>query len=61
MWQGNMTSCYIWSSADDSSKWELQDMETGENISPSPSQLLQGDVGMGELHSLLAKYVSAER
>ena len=41
-----MTSWYIWLSADDSSKRELQDMEMGENISPSLYLLLQGDVGM---------------
>ena len=56
-----MTSRYILSSVDDSSKWELQDMEMGENISPSSSLLLQGDVCMGEPHTLLAIYVSSER
>ena len=35
--------------------------EVGEAVSPSPSLLLQGDMGMGEPHSLLAMYVSAER
>ena len=56
-----MTPWYIWPSADDSSKWELQDMEMGENISRSPYLLLEGGVGMGEPHSVLAMYVSAER
>ena len=32
-------------------------MEMGENISPSPSLLIQVDVGMEEPHSLLALYV----
>ena len=33
----------------------------GESIAPSPSLLLQGDVGMREPQSLLAMYVLAER
>ena len=56
-----MTSWYIWLSVDDSSKWGLQDMEMGENISPSPTLLLQGGVGMEEPHFLSAMYVSVER
>ena len=36
-------------------------MDMVENISPSPSLLLQGGVGMGEPQSLLDMYVSAER
>ena len=36
-------------------------MEMGEYISPSLSLLLQEGLGMGEPHSLLAMYVSAER
>ena len=36
-------------------------VEVGEAVSSPPSLLLQGDVGMGEPHSLLAIYASTER
>ena len=36
-------------------------VEVRETISPSPTLSLQGDVGMGGPHSLLAMYVSVER
>ena len=36
-------------------------VEVGEAVSPPSSLLLQGDMDMGEPHSLLAMYVSAEK
>ena len=36
-------------------------VEVGEAVYPSSSLSLQGDMGMGEPHSLLAMYVSAEK
>ena len=35
--------------------------EVGEAVSPSPSLLLQGDMGMGGSHSLLVMYILTER
>ena len=51
--------------ADNSDKQESVDYSSKQNsrsgraISLQPSLLLQGDMGMGEPHSLLAQYVSA--
>ena len=36
-------------------------VEVGKVVSLPPSLSLQSDMGMGEPHSLFAKYVSAER
>ena len=52
----------LWLPADDSSKQELQNSGSGRvRLSFTPSQSLQGDMVMGEPHSLLAMYVSAEQ
>ena len=48
----------LWSSADHSSK---QNNEKKGPLSLPPSLLLQGDMSMGEPHSLLAVYASAEK
>ena len=36
-------------------------VEVGEAVSLPPPQLVQADMGMGEPHSLLAMYASAEK
>ena len=52
---------------DDGNRQELEDVSSKQNngkkdcLSLPPSQSLQGDVGVGVPHSLLAMYVSAER
>ena len=48
-------------SADDSIKQELQNSGSGKAVSPPPSLLLQGDMGIGGPHSLLAMCTSAEK
>ena len=45
-------------SADYSSK---QNSGSGRAVSIQPSLLIQSDMGMGELHSLLAMYASVEK
>ena len=53
-----MTPQYIWPSADDSSKQELQDSGRGRGcLFLPPSLLLQGEIGMEGPHSLFAMYV----
>ena len=59
-----MTPLYIWPSADDGSRQESADGSSKQNngntdcLSFPPSQSLQGDVGVGGPHSLLAMCVS---
>ena len=52
-------SVTCWLSDDDSSKQNWQ--RERPSLSLPPSLSLQGKIGMGETHSLLAMYVSEER